>query len=85
MKTITILLTFLLTLFSAYQGGRKYGHTCEYKECPFKGYTHFSSNICECEEGSDCDALDKIHFDYPELDYDECEELLFKDKYINNI
>jgi hypothetical protein len=59
-------------------------HECEYKLCPFKGQIEFVDDICGCEVGSDCNLLDKIHFDYPNWTYDECEEELFGSVKIKN-
>lgn len=52
-------------------------HECKYSLCPFKGKVRFVSGCGNCDSGSDCWALDSIHFTNPALDYDSCENLLF--------
>lgn len=52
-------------------------HMCPYELCPYIGMTEFKDDICGCPVGSDCNLLDKIHFDYPQWSYEECERELF--------
>jgi len=51
-------------------------HICPYKNCTMKDQIVFHG-CSVCEEGTDCYALDAVHWDYPTLTYDECEEILF--------
>jgi len=52
------------------------GHDCPFSKCPFKGQSTFI-NTDGCEDGSDCNLIDRIHFDYPNESYDFCENRLF--------
>jgi hypothetical protein len=52
-------------------------HVCAYSLCPFKDKTEFKEGCGNCENGSDCYFLDKIHFEHPTWDYDKCESYLF--------
>lgn len=50
-------------------------HKCDYKNCPYKGKRKFKVCCKECKINSDWYILDKIHFHYPHLSYDECEDV----------
>ena len=51
-------------------------HECTFIGCPMVGQTE-PKGCGICEPGSDCYAIDMIHFDYPEWTYDQCETYLF--------
>lgn len=56
-------------------------HQCRWEECPYKGVNLVNAaGYCEKyggPEGSDAYCLDLFHFQRPELNYDELEELSF--------
>ena len=55
-------------------------HDCRFRTCPMIGQIVFKGCYPECIEGSDCYILDRIHWEYPNASYDECEDMLFKPK-----
>lgn len=78
LKLLTFIIALIVSIGLLYNlNGQNSPHTCEFKMCPFKGQVKFVDDICGCDVGSDCWALDKIHFDYPNWSYDECEKELF--------
>lgn len=48
-------------------------HLCPFKSCPMKEQVRFHG-CTVCKEGSDCYALDMVHWEHPTWTYDECEE-----------
>ena len=52
-------------------------HICPFKHCPMREQLRFHG--CKnCKEGSDCYALDMIHWEHPTWTYDECEDWLMQ-------
>jgi hypothetical protein len=57
-------------------------HRCPFEHCPYKGdvsYMHKHTGDTEPADdiASDCDMLDRVHWDHPTWDYDQCEEAIF--------
>lgn len=53
-------------------------HTCPFNGCPFKEEITFTHGCGYCDQGSDCWALDSLHFEFPFASYDDLEDKLFK-------
>lgn len=68
----------ILVIAAMFAGCRKgvTPHSCGFNLCPFKGQIAFVGHS-DCEVGSDCEAIDAVHFKLPSLTYDECETYLF--------
>jgi len=77
LKALVFIVALIICIGVVYNTNKSFPHGCEYDLCPFKGQTKFVDDICGCAVGSDCWAIDKIHFDYPHWSYDECEQELF--------
>jgi hypothetical protein len=58
-------------------------HSCPFGGCPYTGtfsYVHAHTGAAfepTGDIGSDCDALDWVHWNHPEWNYDQCETYLF--------
>lgn len=52
-------------------------HHCSYRLCPFNNDTSFTHGCGLCDPGSDCYALDSLHFVYPDKDYEYLDSILF--------
>lgn len=59
-------------------------HKCRFNSCPYKGVTPNGwSEAVKCyvgEEGTDGYYIDLLHLQYPDLDADELNDLLFATK-----
>lgn len=58
------------------------GHTCKWELCPYKGVKEADRKTAvltytECLEGSDGYCIDMLHLEYPTLEYDQLDSLLF--------
>lgn len=78
-----ILIFFIIIFMSCSKDNRPiYGHKCKWTDCPYKGIVrHMWHNAVlkeAGEEGSDIYCIDILHLQYPEDNYDELEDKLFK-------
>ena len=80
-QTICICALTLAMCFADFQPDKQ-PHSCAFGECPYEGKTEYKHSHGETYEtvddiGSDCDAIDSIHFQHPSWSYDECQNYLF--------
>jgi hypothetical protein len=57
-------------------------HACRWPYCPYKGITPGNQDAAVreytgCDEGTDGYCIDMLHFQYPEKDGDQLEDILF--------
>lgn len=74
---LLIVCSFIVISDKVNEGNQPKKHHCSYRFCPFKGDTVFTHGCGYCDPGSDCYALDSLHFVYPDKDYDCIDSLLF--------
>ena len=60
-------------------------HACKYDLCPFKGvgnhpgeWSKAVTDYTGCEDGTDCYYIEILHLEYPDENYDQLEDRLFK-------
>lgn len=51
------------------------GHVCRWKKCPYKGIKEYNEYNAQEEIGTPGYYIDRLHIKYPDLDYDQLEEI----------
>lgn len=81
-QTIAII---LLCLAFCFAGCKKEvsSHNCRFELCPYKGFAYFpgvintgESEVDKDQNGTDTWVIDRLHFDYPNDNYNELETRL---------
>ena len=78
MKSILIISLLNIVLMAGALSAWPRKHSCSYDLCPFKDITRFEKGCGNCDQGTDCWALDSLHIEFPYMEYDELEQELFK-------
>lgn len=69
------ILAIILIIILPMLGNTKSGHTCRWKHCPYKGIKEYNEYNAQQEIGTPGYYIDRLHIKYPDLEYDELEEI----------